>query len=85
MTGADMRISFFGSLAEAIGREVDLAIPAGHSVADVRRILAGRYPAAAPILSRPGVRACLDDDIVDDDEIVAEGAELAFLPPLSGG
>ncbi len=80
-----MRISLFGSLAEAIGREVELPLAEGGSVADARRGLIERYPAAAATLARPEVRACLGDRIVGEDETVPAGAELAFFPPLSGG
>lgn len=80
-----MRISLFGSLADAIGREVDLPVAPGSSIGDVRRQLAELYPTAQPILARPAVRGAIDDRIVDDAAPVPERAELAFLPPLSGG
>lgn len=80
-----VRISLFGSLADAIGREVELPVPSGATVADLRRGLADAYPAAAPLLTRPQVRACLNNQIVGDEQPVPEGAELAFFPPLSGG
>jgi len=80
-----MRISLFGSLADAIGREVELPLAGGIPVAEVRRQVIERYPEAASILRRPEVRACLGDRIVGEDETVPAGAELAFFPPLSGG
>jgi molybdopterin synthase sulfur carrier subunit len=80
-----MRIRFYGRLAEAIGREVELPGEPGETLGDVRRRLIASHPRAAEALARPAVRACLDDEVVGDDAIVAEGAELAFLPPLSGG
>lgn len=78
-----MRISFYGSLAEAIGREVEWPLSSGTTVADVREALARLHPSAT--LDRQTVRACLDDAIVDDSHKVAPGATLAFFPPLSGG
>jgi molybdopterin synthase sulfur carrier subunit len=80
-----VKIVFYGQLAEAIAREVEIDAVSGGSVGDVRRKLAEIYPAAASMLRRPSVRACLDDRVVDDSAVVAGGAELAFLPPLSGG
>ena len=80
-----VRIRFFGSLAEAIGREAEVAVPTGAQVGDVRRKLAELYPQAAAMLGRPAVRACIDDRMAAEDEGVPPGAELAFLPPLSGG
>jgi molybdopterin converting factor small subunit len=80
-----LRITFYGSLAEAIGREEELAVESGASVADVRRKLANLHPAAAPLLERVGVRACVDDRLAGEHDPVPPGAKLAFLPPLSGG
>lgn len=79
-----IKVSLFGSLAEAIGRQVELPAP-GSTVGDVRRRLIELYPAAAASLSRPAVRACVEDRIVDDGHELSGAAELAFLPPLSGG
>jgi molybdopterin synthase sulfur carrier subunit len=80
-----MRIRFYGPLAEAIGREVELPGEPGGTLRDVRRRLIASHPSVAEALARPAVRACLDDEVVGDDTVVPEGAELAFLPPLSGG
>ncbi len=80
-----VRIGFFGQLAEAIGRDVEVATPPGAKVGDVRRTLAELYPQVAAMLARPGVRAWIDDRMVGEDEEVPAAAELAFLPPLSGG
>lgn len=79
-----MKLFLFGNLAEAIGREVELEVPAGATVGEARRALASRFPAAATILAR-GVRGCIDECIVSDEAVVPEGAALAFFPPLSGG
>lgn len=76
---------FYGSLAEAIGREAELSAEAGETVADVRARLIALYPHATEALSRPSVRAYLDDRMVHDGAMVLECAQIAFLPPLSGG
>jgi molybdopterin synthase sulfur carrier subunit len=81
----DVKISLFGKLGEAIGREVELPLPASATVSEARRMLAERHPEAAAMLAEPHARACLDDEIVDETAVVGARAELAFLPPLSGG
>jgi sulfur-carrier protein len=80
-----MKVQLFGSLAETIGREVELEAGPGARVADVRRQLSELYPAAAATLARTRVRACLEDRIVGEEQPVGDEAELSFFPPLSGG
>ncbi len=80
-----MKILLFGSLSEAVGREVQFDLPSqGCSVAELRQLLAdSRADLAA--LTRPTVRACIDQVIAREDFIVRPEHEVAFLPPLSGG
>jgi molybdopterin synthase sulfur carrier subunit len=80
-----MKVYLFGKLGEAIGREVALPLPVGATVSEARRMLADLHTEAAAMLAEPQARACLDDRMVDDAAVVPAGAELAFLPPLSGG
>lgn len=79
-----VRVTLYGNLAEAIGREVELAIDPGTTIGAARKTLCDRFPQAAALLG-DGVRGCIGDEIVGDAAIVPEGAELAFFPPLSGG
>jgi molybdopterin converting factor small subunit len=81
----DVKISLFGALGETIGREVELPLPGGTTIGEARRMLAERHPEAAAMLAEPHARACLDDKLVGETAVVGAGAELAFLPPLSGG
>jgi molybdopterin converting factor small subunit len=80
-----VKIKFYGSLGEAIGREVGVDVPAGTSVADLRRLLANRFPDAAESIASPGFRACVADEVVGEDHRLEGGEEVEFLPPLSGG
>ena len=81
-----MKIGFFGRLAERIGREVDLDLPADDcSVAALRHHLARHFPAAAADLASGSTRACVDETIVPDSHIVRPGQKVEFFPPLSGG
>lgn len=80
-----MRIFFYGHLAEAIGRAVELDVPADGTVAELRGMLAERFPHAAASLRGGGVRACIADRVVPDESAVPAGATVEFFPPLSGG
>lgn len=80
-----MRILFFGSLGDSIGREIEVEIPGHfHRVAELRLYLAELFPAAREALANPSVRACIGDEIVGEDHPLG-GDEVHFLPPLSGG
>ena len=55
----------------------------GATVADLRAALTGVNPALAAFLPRCTV--AVNDEVADDDATLSEGAELAVLPPVSGG
>ena len=81
-----MRITFFGKLGDRIGRDVDVDLPAARcSVAELRRHLAERYPAAAEDLAARTLRACVDEAIVPESYMIGPDQTVEFLPPLSGG
>ena len=72
------KIAFYGKLAELIGREVDIDLPAGGcTIAALRARFDG--------LDRATVRACVNDASAGEDHVVRHGDRVDFLPPLSGG
>jgi molybdopterin converting factor subunit 1 len=68
-------------LAGAATVAVDL--PAGAPVADLRRRLADRVPALAALLPRCAV--AVNEEYAGDEAAVPADAEVALLPPVSGG
>jgi MoaE-MoaD fusion protein len=79
-----IRLLAFASAGDALGTgELDLELPAGASLADLRRLLDSRYPGLAPIWTRLAV--AIDGAIAGPDALLADGAEVALLPPVSGG
>lgn len=72
------KIAFYGKLAERIGREVEIDLPAdGCTIATLRTRFDG--------LDSATVRACVNDETVSEDHVVMPGDRVDFLPPLSGG
>ena len=55
----------------------------GARVGDLRRELLARHPALAVLLPRLAV--AIDGEIVAGDPELSAGAEIALLPPVSGG
>ncbi len=62
---------------------VDVELPAGATVADLRRALAAAHPRLAGLLGRSAF--AVGDDFADDATPLAPGAVVALLPPVSGG
>lgn len=72
------KIAFYGKLAELIGREVEIDLPAqGCTIAALRSRFDG--------LDRATVRAFVNDETAAEDHVVRPGDRVDFLPPLSGG
>jgi molybdopterin synthase sulfur carrier subunit len=77
------RVLLFGPLRDLAGwRERDLAAT---SLSELRRALGAEDPALADALAAPGVQVALDQAIVRGDAALSAAAEVAFLPPMSGG
>ncbi len=53
------------------------------TVAVLKTILAENCPALAPLL--PTLRIAINSEYADDDRPIPPGAELAAIPPVSGG
>ncbi len=57
--------------------------PDGATVADLRRRLAADYPALAALLERSAI--AVENDFAEDSRVLPANAEVALLPPVSGG
>jgi molybdopterin converting factor subunit 1 len=79
-----VRARLFARLREQAGTDLEtIELPAQSTVADVYRALRRAHPSLEP--SQDAVRAALNQEFADWDEIVADGDEVAFIPPVSGG
>jgi molybdopterin synthase catalytic subunit len=82
-----IRLLAFASAADAVGApEQGFELPdapAGATVATLRGLLAERFPAIVPLLPRLAI--AVDGEVRRDDAALVEGAEVALLPPVSGG
>jgi len=80
----NVAVLLFGSLRESAGaKELSVELPAGASVADLRALLAESQPAFAAYGAR--LRVAVNRRFSTDTAALAEGDEVAFLPPVSGG
>ena len=79
------RVLLFGMLGDVAGwRERSLAeVPA--TLSALRAQLSAESPRLAEALARPGVQAAVDKALTRGDVALGATAEIAFLPPMSGG
>jgi molybdopterin synthase catalytic subunit len=79
-----VQIRLFGAAREAAGaKELALVLPDGARVSDATARLVGQFPALAPLLRRLAVSR--NRVFVQADVALADGDEIALLPPVSGG
>lgn len=78
-----VRVRCFASLRELAVDRGELELADGARVEDAWSALAVRYPALVP--HRPFTRAARNGAYAEWDAPVADGDEVAFLPPVSGG
>jgi len=78
-----LRIALFAGMASTAGRRA-LELPwEGGTAATLRARVAATLPALAPLLARSAV--AIGDAYVADDTPIDCGADVAIIPPVSGG
>jgi molybdopterin synthase sulfur carrier subunit len=81
-----VKLRFFASLREKLGEGEALALPAGSTVATAREALLARGGMHAEALARNrAVRSALNQKMAPESAALADGDELAFFPPVTGG
>lgn len=79
-----IRLLAFASAADALGSsELELEMPEASRIADLKSRLDREHPAIGPLWGRLAV--ALDGRIASLEEPLHDGAEVALLPPVSGG
>jgi len=79
-----VRARLFARLREQAGIDMErVALPAGANVSDVYEFVRKLHPGLEA--DRNSIRAAVNQEFVDWDAAVANGDEVAFIPPVSGG
>jgi molybdopterin synthase catalytic subunit len=79
-----VRIRLFAIQRELAGsREVRVELPDGSDVEAAWSALVDRHPVLAP--GRPSLRFARNGDYADPTTLLADGDEVAMIPPVSGG
>jgi molybdopterin converting factor subunit 1 len=81
---ASITVLYFAAARERAGTQrEELEVPEGARVRDVLKLLVERHPGLGPLL--PHLRAAVNQEFVDTSAEVPAEAELALIPPVSGG
>ena len=79
-------IKYFASIREAVGRSAEARETSATTLAALRDELLAASPAHAAGLARgKAVRMALNQVMSDESALLAEGCEVAFFPPVTGG
>lgn len=79
-----IRVRLFAMQRELAGtRQLELGLPAGSTIEDAWRALVERFPGFAP--GRPSVRFAHNGGYAPAETPLADGDEVALIPPVSGG
>jgi sulfur-carrier protein len=81
-----VQVRYFASLREGLGASEAIELDVGATVGTLRdtlQALGGRH---AELLARGrAVRTALNQQMCDEQAVLADGAEVAFFPPVTGG
>jgi molybdopterin converting factor small subunit len=79
-----MKVRLFARARELAGADcIDVDVAPGATVGELRRRIGGLYPALAKLLERSAL--AVNDEFADDGLTLPLNAEVALLPPVSGG
>ena len=81
-----VHVRYFASIREALGPTETVELPDGSTLAALRDELISRSQVHAQALGRGrALRAALNQVMADESTVVADGVEVAFFPPVTGG
>ncbi len=77
------KIKAFGISREIIGSKLlEMDVPDGHSISDLKKALIQRYPTFDSLKS---LYIAVNNEYASEDALLKEGDEVALIPPVSGG
>jgi sulfur-carrier protein len=79
-----LNVRLFARARDLAGADhVAVELPAGATTGDLRRRLVALYPRMTDLIAKCAV--AVDAEFASDDRTLSEGADIALLPPVSGG
>jgi molybdopterin converting factor subunit 1 len=79
-----LHVKLFAVARQRVGRNcVEVEAPAGATVRQLRGAMVEQYPALADVMAH--VRLAVDSEYAADSMTIPASAEVAVIPPVSGG
>ncbi len=79
-------VRYFAALREALGAQESVQLGDGATLAALRDHLIAVSPRHADALRRGrSLRCAVNQVLADETVVLADGAEVAFFPPVTGG
>jgi sulfur-carrier protein len=75
------KVLFFAHLRDAVGEEFLTIDASGKTVAELKAELASKYD----LPKMDTVMTAVNEEFASNDEVIRDGDEIAFIPPVSGG
>jgi molybdopterin converting factor small subunit len=79
-----VNVRLYAGLQGLVGRrDVELSLPSGATVEQLRDRIVDEYPVLESLISTLVV--AVDDEMVPTDHVIAEGEKVELIPPIAGG
>jgi molybdopterin converting factor subunit 1 len=79
-----LHVKLFAVARERVGKSaIEVEVPAGATVRQLRGALVEQYPSLSDVLAH--VRLAVNSEYAADGTTIPQAAELAVIPPVSGG
>jgi len=79
-----IKVLLFATLRDYVGaKTLDMEIPAGTTVTELKALMVKVYPKLAPV--QDSMMAAINREYAPDEQVLPIDAEIAFFPPVSGG
>ena len=79
-----VRVKLFAVAKERAARdELELELPPGATIADLRKAIVSQHPQLAPII--PHALWAVDKTYANNKTPITSTSEIALIPPVSGG
>ena len=79
-----VKVLFFATLRDYFGsKSLELEIPFGMTVGGLTDLLVATYPRLEKV--KNSMMVAINREYAANEQVIPEGAEIAFFPPVSGG
>ena len=79
-----VNVKLFAVAKERVGKSpIEIELPEGATVRQLRGVIVEQFPPLADVIRH--ARLAVDNEYASDGAVVDQKAEIAIIPPVSGG